>query len=307
LKRAKTFEVVVPARSVPRPLLYLPLGRNAYVRIATHFEQVTTAVTDSRERARARASPHVESLGGDTAGQMTAMEWARYLAASFGTEGALDALQYYESVGWISPSVRRTMVDHVRGLPLDELEESPGGTDVDAEIDLDESVAPLADSPFERHAKSLEYVAAIAGDSLAGELQTIRLPETAGSRQSDGASAGDLDAGADGELGGEAVDAAEAGSAETESAGVPGSDGRSGVATESDGETDAAGGERVGVASAPDDADTYHLLAVDGARSLCGVLDADTPSAADVGEVLAREAAEDAGLSLCGHCRRADE
>lgn len=100
------------------------------------------------------------------------MEWARYLAATFGTEGAVAALRFYEDVDWIGPSVRRTMVDYVRGLSLDELT-----GDDDGQVDLGDGIETLEDTPFEKHAKSLEYVASIAGDSLEYDLVPLRLPE----------------------------------------------------------------------------------------------------------------------------------
>lgn len=100
------------------------------------------------------------------------MEWARYLAATFGTDGAISALRYYEDVNWINRSVRRTMVDYVRGLSLDELSGDDG-----YEVDLDEPLDTLAGTPFEEHAKSVEYIAAIGGDSLERDLLPLRIPE----------------------------------------------------------------------------------------------------------------------------------
>lgn len=100
------------------------------------------------------------------------MEWARYLAAAFGTEGAVSALRYYEEINWISRSVRRTMVDYVRGLSLDELT-----VDDDLDVELDESIESLADTPFEKHAKSVEYIATISGDNIEHDLLPMRLPE----------------------------------------------------------------------------------------------------------------------------------
>jgi len=68
------------------------------------------------------ASAYLSSLSGDAAERITAMKWARYLGAAFGPSGALSALRYYAEVGWIGDDVRRTMVDYVRGLTIEELE-----------------------------------------------------------------------------------------------------------------------------------------------------------------------------------------
>lgn len=132
-----------------------------------------TVEPDGRHTRR-RAEPYLATLDGDVTQSVTVMEWARYLAATFGTEGAVAALRFYEDVDWISPSVRRTMVDYVRGLSLDELT----GDDEPA-VELAEGVETLADSPFTEHAKSIEYIATISGDSLEHALVPLRLPEDA--------------------------------------------------------------------------------------------------------------------------------
>jgi archaellum component FlaD/FlaE len=123
---------------------------------------------------RRTAAPHLESLSGDASKSVAVMEWARYLAAAFGTEGAVAALRYYRDVNWISERVRRTMVDYVRGLSLDDL--GDGGDDF--AIDLDDSVESLEGTPFEKHARSVEYVSAIAGDSIERDLLPMRLSES---------------------------------------------------------------------------------------------------------------------------------
>jgi len=116
--------------------------------------------------------PHLSSLDGTAAEQVTAMAWARYLGSAFGSSGAIRALRYYRDVSWISQDVYHTMVDYVRGLSVDEL------TEEDA-IDRETSVESLRDTPYERHARSLEFVAAIAGDSIERDLTTLRLGDEA--------------------------------------------------------------------------------------------------------------------------------
>lgn len=127
---------------------------------------------EPRRHDRRSVEPYLSGLDGDATQSVTVMEWARYLAATFGTEGAVAALRFYEDVGWIAPSVRRTMVDYVRGLSLDEL-----AGDDDPEVELPDGVERLADTPFAEHAKSIEYIATISGDSLERALVPLRLPE----------------------------------------------------------------------------------------------------------------------------------
>lgn len=122
----------------------------------------------SDTRMRRDSTPYLTSLDGSAAERVTAMEWGRHLGGAFGAAGALDALRYYEDVGWIGENVKRAMADYVRGLPIDALEADP-----DYEVDLSEELADLEDTPFAVHARSLEYVAAIANDNITHQLATI--------------------------------------------------------------------------------------------------------------------------------------
>ena len=122
----------------------------------------------SQTTTRADA-PHLDSLNGTAAEQVTAMAWARYLGSAFGSSGAIRALRFYRDLDWISQDVYHTMVDYMRGLSVDELTEDEG------EIDRETSIDSLTDTPYDRHARSLEFVAAIAGDSIERDLTTLRL------------------------------------------------------------------------------------------------------------------------------------
>jgi len=93
------------------------------------------------------------------------LEWARHLTQTFGTSGALNALRYYEALGWISAEVRARMVRHLQGLPMEDLHSrpydepgTPGGT-----------LAALDGTAFGAHAESLRYVARLADDTTALE------------------------------------------------------------------------------------------------------------------------------------------
>lgn len=121
-------------------------------------------------------SAYLSSLSGDAAERITAMKWARYLGAAFGPSGALSALRYYAEIGWIGDEVRRAMVDYVRGLTIEELELEK------LEPDLHGSLKSLEGTEFERHARSLQFVAAISGRSIEHGLASLQLAETVGQR-----------------------------------------------------------------------------------------------------------------------------
>ncbi|MFC7045649.1 FlaD/FlaE family flagellar protein [Halobacteriaceae archaeon GCM10025711] len=121
---------------------------------------------------RTESDPYLASMAGDATQSVTVMEWARYLGRAFGADGAIAALRYYEEVNWISENVRRTMVDYVRGLSLEELTRVE-----DAEVKLGDTIEVLEGSPFEKHAKSLWFIAAITGDNIEYDLIPLRLTE----------------------------------------------------------------------------------------------------------------------------------
>jgi hypothetical protein len=100
------------------------------------------------------------------------MKWARYLGATFGTTGALRALQYYREINWISDSVKRTMTEYVRGLPIEDLDRQP-----DSDLSLTDALSSLEGTHFEEHAKSLEFIAAIADNNIEHSLASLQLTE----------------------------------------------------------------------------------------------------------------------------------
>jgi hypothetical protein len=99
------------------------------------------------------------------------LEWITYLGKTFGTSGALDALRYYERVGWISESVRQELTRYLRGLSLDEIHakkyDEPGT--------LTGTLEGLSGTAFGTHARSLRYVATIAQHDLEGHLMVAKM------------------------------------------------------------------------------------------------------------------------------------
>lgn len=106
--------------------------------------------------------PYLETIHSSPACTLAAMQWAQYLGSTFGARGALETLRYYEDLGWISPSVRVAMVEHLEGLSLRELQQRRDS-------------AESEESPFARHLGSLRHIAAIAGDDLDRTLDEATL------------------------------------------------------------------------------------------------------------------------------------
>lgn len=117
------------------------------------------------------SKPYLTTVGSTPRQVAAVLEWAEYLGATFGASGALDSLQYYERQGWIAPPVRRRMVEYLQGLSVPELHHKK----YDEPMSLDPPMDALSGTPFGAHARSLEYVSAIAGDSLAEELATLQV------------------------------------------------------------------------------------------------------------------------------------
>jgi archaellum component FlaD/FlaE len=99
------------------------------------------------------------------------VQWARYLGTTFGTSGALCALRYYERLDWIGPATRRSVERQLCGLSIGEIHskkyDDPGH--------LDGPLSPLSGSAFGAHAKSLEFISALAGDDLDADVVRAEL------------------------------------------------------------------------------------------------------------------------------------
>lgn len=97
----------------------------------------------------------------------------QFLGETFGASGALAALRYYEDLGWISGAVRTALVDHLRALSLGEIHTKK----YDDPVTVGPPLSAFDGSPFGAHARSLKYVAAIAGDDLEESLLLTRTAE----------------------------------------------------------------------------------------------------------------------------------
>lgn len=85
--------------------------------------------------------PYLQSLPEDYAARLTVFEWLDFVLGRAGVRRTLEALDYYESIGWISDDVSEDLRDHVRAFQ----DVASGGESRDLEV--------------EDHVLSLVYVA----------------------------------------------------------------------------------------------------------------------------------------------------
>lgn len=76
-------------------------------------------VPEEPESAPVETAPELTKVEGGYAADLLVFEWLSDLVCTAGPASALKALQYYESVGWISPSVRRELEAVLSGPHLD--------------------------------------------------------------------------------------------------------------------------------------------------------------------------------------------
>jgi flagellar protein FlaE len=60
--------------------------------------------------------PYLAALPETYAAEFVVFEWLEFLLGNFGFKGANEALQYYESVGWITEDVESTLHDYLLGI-----------------------------------------------------------------------------------------------------------------------------------------------------------------------------------------------
>lgn len=66
--------------------------------------------------------PYLEQMPGKYAAEITLFEWLDFLLERGGVKRALEAIDYYETVGWVGEDAAEELRDHVRGFagPADE-------------------------------------------------------------------------------------------------------------------------------------------------------------------------------------------
>lgn len=95
----------------------------------------SSASVESLER------PYLETMPGQYAAEITLFEWLDFLLERGGVKRALKAIEYYETVGWVSADAAERLQGHVRGFS--------GPADDDSHSDLEMS----------DHVLSLVYIA----------------------------------------------------------------------------------------------------------------------------------------------------
>ena len=66
--------------------------------------------------------PYLESMPGKYAAEITLFEWLDFLLERGGVKRSLEAIGYYENIGWVGEAAASELRDHVRGFagPADE-------------------------------------------------------------------------------------------------------------------------------------------------------------------------------------------
>lgn len=120
------------------------------------------------------SKPYLEEIGVGERDTEVVLEWLEYLSGTFGAGGAQHVLEYYRRLGWITKDVRLELMEHLRGLSLEELNNKK----YDEPGTLNGPLSSFSGTPFGVHARSLDYIAEIAGDSLEECIHTRRMAET---------------------------------------------------------------------------------------------------------------------------------
>ncbi len=82
------------------------------------------------------AKPYLAGLPEHYAGEHLVFEWLEFLLLHAGYQGATEALDYYESVGWITGDVESDLNDYLLGID----DQAAGG---DADLDIDDHLLSL--------------------------------------------------------------------------------------------------------------------------------------------------------------------
>ncbi|EQB72310.1 MAG: hypothetical protein AMDU1_APLC00010G0069 [Thermoplasmatales archaeon A-plasma] len=68
------------------------------------------SATSARYPWKAHRKAKLETVGDDVISLMVALRWLEFLLDNYGPENTMDVLDYYESIGWISASVKEQMI-----------------------------------------------------------------------------------------------------------------------------------------------------------------------------------------------------
>jgi flagellar protein FlaE len=91
----------------------------------------------------ATGRPHLDTMPDAYAAELVVLEWLEFLNATAGFEGALDAIRYYRSIGWIAENVEQELRDYMTGVNARDSDAAPG-IDVDDHVESLVFIAQLA-------------------------------------------------------------------------------------------------------------------------------------------------------------------
>ncbi|KAB1196568.1 MULTISPECIES: FlaD/FlaE family flagellar protein [Haloferax] len=86
-------------------------------------------VHQSRDEDDAVEKPYLRSLPDKYGAERVVFDWLEFLVLKGGFKRAMDALQYYKTVGWVTADVEETLRDYLLGFSADV--EDPTEIDVD--------------------------------------------------------------------------------------------------------------------------------------------------------------------------------
>ncbi len=89
------------------------------------------------------SKPYLSTLPEHYAGEHLIFEWLEFLLLHAGYQGATEALNYYESVGWLTEDATKDLEDYLLGI-------DDHGANEDNDLDIDD------------HMLSLVYIAKLA-------------------------------------------------------------------------------------------------------------------------------------------------
>lgn len=79
--------------------------------------------------------PYLPELPESYVGEQFLFEWLEFLQTQAGYQGATEALSYYESIGWLTPTVEAALGDYLLGFD----DGDPTG-----DLDIDDHILSLA-------------------------------------------------------------------------------------------------------------------------------------------------------------------
>lgn len=114
--------------------------------------------------------PYLTTIDDSPFAVMTALRWAKYLSDTFGLVETRTYLDYYERLGWISPSVTYEMARYTHRFADDNRDDSSeSGDNIDAT-----STDPDLDTAIDAHARSLHYIAVLADADINLHLDAMQ-------------------------------------------------------------------------------------------------------------------------------------